>query len=125
MTKPLHPTLRPNPTLPTFIDGNTPADQAARSNVLDTWTRQWGTPDDLALLASCRGEARYLNLLAHSRLRAAGRLAARPSLTASRARERPSRSSTPTQPSPPHGSVPPTAAPTWPLLCHPHPRRNL
>src|SRR3989442_13284174 len=75
MTKPLHPALRPNPTLPTFIDGNTPADQAARSSALDAWASHWGTPDELALLASSRGEARNLNLLARSRLRAAGRLA--------------------------------------------------
>ena len=68
MTKPLHPTLRPNPTLPTFIDGNTPADQAARSGVLDAWARQRGTPDELALLASSRGEARNLNLVARSTL---------------------------------------------------------
>ena len=81
MTKRLHPALRPNPTLPTFIDGNTPADQAARSGVLDAWARQWGTPDELVLLASSRGEARNLNLLARSTLRAAGRLAG-PSVTA-------------------------------------------
>jgi hypothetical protein len=81
MTKRLHPAVRPNPTLPTSIDGNTPADQAARSSVLDAWARHWGTPDELALLASSRGEARNLNLLARSRLRAAGRLAG-PSVTA-------------------------------------------
>ena len=75
MTKRLHPALRPNPILPTFIDGNTPADQAARSSVLDAWARQWGTPDELALLASSRGEAHNLNLLARSTLRATGQLA--------------------------------------------------
>lgn len=81
MTKRLHPAVRPNPTLPTSIHGNTPADQAARSGVLDAWARHWGTPDELALLASSRGEARNLNLLARSTLRAAGRLAG-PSVTA-------------------------------------------
>src|SRR5437763_2037126 len=37
MTKRLHPALRPNPTLPTSIGGNTPSDQAARSSVLEAW----------------------------------------------------------------------------------------
>ena len=81
MTKPLHPALRPNPTLPASIDGTTPADQVARANMLETWARSWGSPDELALLASSRGEAQNLNLLARSALRAAGRLAG-PSVTA-------------------------------------------
>ena len=81
MTDRLHPALRPSPTFPTFIDGNTQADQAARSSVLDAWAHSWGTPDELALLASSRGEARNLNLLARSTLRGAGRLAG-PSVTA-------------------------------------------
>jgi hypothetical protein len=81
MTKPLHPALRPHPTRPTFIDGNTPAAQAARSRALDAWAHHWGAPDELALLASSRAEARNLNLLARSTLRAAGRLAG-PSVTA-------------------------------------------
>jgi len=49
--------------------------------VLDARARSRGTPDELALLATSRGEARYLNLRARSRLRAAGRLAG-PSITA-------------------------------------------
>jgi hypothetical protein len=56
------------------IDGSTPADQAARSKVLEAWAHGWGTPDELVLLASSQGEARNLNLLARSTLRAAGRL---------------------------------------------------
>ena len=64
MTNPkrLHPGLRPNPPLPTYIDGN----RAARSKVLETWARQWGIADELVLLASSRGEAHNLNLLARS-----------------------------------------------------------
>ena len=80
-TKRFHPAVRPNPTLPTYLDGNTRADAAARAAVLDTWARQWGTPDELILLASSRAEARNLNLLARSTLRTAGRLAG-PSVTA-------------------------------------------
>ncbi|MEW6474377.1 MAG: hypothetical protein AB1679_19160 [Actinomycetota bacterium] len=74
-TKRLHPALRPNPTLPAAIAGNAPADRAVRSAVLDAWARQWGTPGELVLLASSPAEARSLNLLARSTLRAAGRLA--------------------------------------------------
>ncbi len=70
MTKRLHPAPRSNPTLPTFIDCNTSADQAARSSVLGAWACHWGTPDELALLASSRGEARNLDVLARSTLRA-------------------------------------------------------
>jgi hypothetical protein len=80
-TKRLHPALRPNASLPAYIDGNHPADQAARSKVFETWSRQWGTPDELVLPASSRGEARNLNLLARSALRRAGQLAG-PSVTA-------------------------------------------
>ena len=80
-TKRLHPALRPNPTLPTYLDGKTQADAAARAVVLDAWALQWGTPDELVLLASSRAEVRSLNLLARSTLRTAGRLAG-PSVTA-------------------------------------------
>jgi hypothetical protein len=80
-TERLHPALRPNPTVPTYLEGSTPVDPAARSAVLDAWARQWGTPDELVLLASSRTEARNLNLLARSTLRTAGRLAG-PSVTA-------------------------------------------
>ena len=73
MTKHLHPALRPNPTIPTPID--TPAQQAARSRRLHAWARHWGTPEELVLLASSRGEARNLSRLARTALRSAGRLA--------------------------------------------------
>lgn len=49
--------------------------------MLDAWARQWGTPDELVLLASSRAEGRSLNLVARSTLRTAGRLAG-PSVTA-------------------------------------------
>jgi hypothetical protein len=49
--------------------------------VRDAWGRHWGTPDELALVASSWGEARNLNLLARSTLRTAGGLAG-PSVTA-------------------------------------------
>ena len=74
-TKRLHPALRTNPALPAYIDGNNPALQAIRSEALETWARQWGTADELVLLASSHGEACTLNLLARSALRTAGRLA--------------------------------------------------
>jgi hypothetical protein len=72
MTNPkhIHPALRPNPTVPSL----TPADEKARADVLETWARQWGTDDELLLLASSRGEAENLNRLARSALRTAGRL---------------------------------------------------
>lgn len=80
-TKRLHPALRPNPILPNYLEANTPADRANRAAVLDAWNRKWGTPDELVLLASSRAEARNLNIVARSTLRAAGRLAG-PSVTA-------------------------------------------
>ena len=67
--------------MPTYLEGSTPADPSARAAVLDAWARQWGTPDELVLLASSRAEARNLNLLARSTLRTGGRLAG-PSVTA-------------------------------------------
>jgi len=73
-TKRLDPALRPNPTLPAYLDGNDPAERAVRAKVLETWARQWGTADELVLLASSRGEASHLNRLARSALRTAGRL---------------------------------------------------
>ncbi|HVW33427.1 MAG TPA: hypothetical protein VHL53_12875 [Acidimicrobiia bacterium] len=68
--KHVHPALRPNPTVPVL----TPADESTRVDALETWARRWGTEHELLLLASSRGEARSLNLLARSALRAAGRL---------------------------------------------------
>src|SRR5581483_1005164 len=73
-TKRLDPALRPNPTLPAYLDGNDPAERAVRAKVLETWARQWGTADELVLLASSRGEASHLNRLARAALRTAGRL---------------------------------------------------
>lgn len=71
-TTQLHPALRPNPTIrPTPAP---PAADAARTAVLQTWARQWGTSDELVLLASSHGEAKDLNLLARSTLQSAGRL---------------------------------------------------
>jgi hypothetical protein len=61
-----HPTVRPIPT--------PAAHDAARAAVLQTWARQWGTTDELLLLASSAGEAKNLNLLARATLRSAGRL---------------------------------------------------
>jgi hypothetical protein len=87
-TKRLHPALRTNPVLPAYTDGNHAAEQAIRSQVLETWARQWGTAEELVLLASSRGEARTLNLLARSALRTAGRLAG-PSVTAGNLELRP------------------------------------
>lgn len=66
----LHPAHRPNPSVPAI----TPADDAARGDVLKLWAGQWGTDDELLLLASSRSEARTLNTLARSALRSAGHL---------------------------------------------------
>jgi hypothetical protein len=74
-TKHLHPAYRPNATVRPIPAS--PATDAARAAVLQTWARQWGTSDELLLLASSPGEAKDLNLLARSTLRSAGRLRGR------------------------------------------------
>jgi hypothetical protein len=71
-TKHLHPALRPNPTV--RPNPASPADDATRTVVLQTWARQWGTNDELLLLASSHGEAKNLNLLARATLRSTGHL---------------------------------------------------
>jgi hypothetical protein len=71
-SKHLHPAVRPNSTIrPNPVS---PADDAARAAVLQTWARRWGTDDELVLLASSHGEAQNLNLLARATLRRTGHL---------------------------------------------------
>lgn len=71
-TKHVHPAYRPNPTIRTHPGAA--ADDARRTAVLEAWARQWGTANELVLLASSHGEAKNLNLLARSTLQNTGRL---------------------------------------------------